>query len=84
MMHTESRNKPTEDTEPHPSRYDRKGPVWIGTRKTRALPACDCTKGPQYRNTTTARDTGIGITPVTGARKDANNPRPESERGCNI
>nr|DAJ38743.1 MAG TPA: hypothetical protein [Caudoviricetes sp.] len=51
MMHTESRNKSTEDTEPHPSRYDRKGPVGIGTRITRALPACDCTKGPRYRNT---------------------------------
>ena len=51
MMHTESRNKPTEETEPHPSRYDRKGPAGIGTRITRALPACDCTKGPQYRNT---------------------------------
>ena len=32
MMHTESRNKPTEETAPHPSRYDRKGPVGIGTR----------------------------------------------------
>lgn len=51
MMHTESRNKPTEETEPHPSRYDRKGPAGIGTRITRALPACNCTKGPQYRNT---------------------------------
>lgn len=50
-MHTESRNKLTEETEPHPSRYDRKGPAGIGTRITRALPACDCTKGPQYRNT---------------------------------
>lgn len=34
MMHTESRNKTTEDTEPHPSRYDRKGPVGIGDRIT--------------------------------------------------
>nr|DAQ93488.1 MAG TPA: hypothetical protein [Caudoviricetes sp.] len=31
-MHTENRNKPTEETAPHPSRYDRKGPVRIGTR----------------------------------------------------
>ena len=33
-MHTESRNKSTVDIEPHPSRYDRKGPVGIGTRIT--------------------------------------------------
>nr|DAO03789.1 MAG TPA: hypothetical protein [Caudoviricetes sp.] len=41
-------------------------------------------KGRGTEIQTTARDTRIGITPVTGARKDADNPRPESERGCNI
>lgn len=41
-------------------------------------------KGRSTGIRTTARDTGIGITPVTGARKDAGNLRPESERGCNI
>lgn len=34
MMHTESRNKPTEETTPHPSRYDEKGLAGIGTRIT--------------------------------------------------
>lgn len=41
----------TLETMPHPSRYDEKGMAGIGTRITRALPACYCTKGPQYRNT---------------------------------
>lgn len=36
---------------PHPSRYDEKGLAEIGTRITRALPACDCTKGPRNWNT---------------------------------
>lgn len=84
-MHTESRNKPTEETEPHPSRYDRKGPAGIGTRITRALPACDCTNGPRYRNTDSReRYPHRHVHQSRGARKDANNPRPESERGCNI
>ena len=74
MMHTESRNKPTEETEPHPSRYDRKGPAGIGTRITRALPACDCTKGPQYRNTDYCERYPHRHTPVTGSKKGRKQP----------
>lgn len=37
----------TLETMPHPSRYDEKGLAGIGTRITRALPACDCTKRPR-------------------------------------
>lgn len=70
-MHTESRNKSTEDIEPHPSRYDKKGPVGIGTRITRALPACNCTKGPRNWNTDYRDRYPHRHTQVTGARKDA-------------
>ena len=73
-LKTESRNKPTEETEPHPSRYDRKGPAGIGTRITRALPACDCTKGPQYRNTDYCERYPHRHTSVTGSKKGRKQP----------
>lgn len=74
MMHTESRNKPTEDTEPHPSRYDKKGLAGIGTRITRALPACDCTKGPRNWNTDYRERYPHRHTPVTGSKKGRKQP----------
>ena len=81
MMHTESRNKPTEETEPHPSRYDEKGLAGIGTRITRALPACDCTKGPQYRNTDYCERYPHRHTPVTGSKKGRKQPASGERKG---
>lgn len=80
MMHTESRNKQTEDTEPHPSRYDKKGPAGIGTRITRALPACNCTKGPRNWNTDYRERYPHRHTPVTGSKKGRKQPASEERK----
>jgi hypothetical protein len=90
MMHTESRparhGAETVDVGNHaaPVTIRRKRHGRDRDRITRALPACNCTKGPRNWNTDYRERYPHRHTPVTGARKDANNPRPESERGCNI
>ena len=91
MMHTESR--PARHGAETVDVGNRAAPVTIRRKghgrdrdpnNPERCPRVIVRKGRGTEIQTTARDTRIGIHQSRGARKDANNPRPESERGCNI
>lgn len=83
MMHTESLTNGGHRAAPVTLRQKRPGKDRDLNNPERC-PRVIVRKGRSTGIRTTARDTRIGIHQSRGARKDANNPRPESERGCNF